>query len=152
MTLTIDVGAAGKVIVVLLFVGVGIAIVVTVVGNIKRFFASRSFDAHDIEAMRRRWKEIEQLAASGSEPDRRIAVLDADKLLDHALKALSMPGTTLGERLKYAQYKYPDLRDVWGPHRVRNQLAHEAGYRLDPGTAKRAVAGFAKALKRLGAI
>lgn len=152
MTLTIDVASAGKFIIILVFGIVTIAIISLVIGNIRRFFASRKFDAHDLEGMRRRWQEIENTATRGGELDRKMAVLEADKLLDTALKALAMPGTTLGERLKFAQYKYPDLRDVWGAHRVRNQLAHEAGFRLDAGTARRALNGFQKALKRLGAI
>lgn len=152
MTLTIDLASAGKFVVILIFAVVGISIVALVVGNIRRFFASRKFDAHDLEGMRRRWQDIENMATRGSELDRKMAVLEADKLLDTALKSLAMPGTTLGERLKFAQYKYPDLRDVWGAHRVRNQLAHEAGFRLDAGTARRALNGFQKALTRLGAI
>jgi len=152
MTLTIDVASAGKFVVFALFAVVTIAIVAMVFGNIRRFFTSRKFDATDLAGMRRRWQDVEAMVARGTELDRKMAVLEADKLLDHALKSLSMPGTTLGERLKFAQYKYPDLRDVWPAHRVRNQLAHEAGFRLDPGTARRALNAFQKALSRLGAI
>lgn len=152
MTLTIDVLSAGKFVVFAVFAVVTIAIIALVFGNIRRFFTSRKFDTTDLEGMRRRWRDVEAMVARGTELDRKMAVLEADKLLDHALKSLSMPGTTLGERLKFAQYKYPDLRDVWPAHRVRNQLAHEAGFRLDAGTARRALNGFQKALSRLGAI
>lgn len=152
MTLTIDVGTAGRVIAILVFGGVVIAILALVVGRIRNFFASRSFDGADRQAMRRRWKEIEQMVSGPGEMSRKVAVLEADKLLDHALKALAMPGMTLGERLKFAQYKYPELRDVWWAHRVRNQLAHEASFHLDPAVARRALKAFEKALTRLGAI
>ncbi len=152
MTLTIDVGAAGKVIAVLAFAGVAIAIVALLVDRIRRFFASRGFEGSDREAMRRRWAEISKMIDAPGELSRKVAVLEADKLLDFALKALAMPGTTLGERLKFAQYKYPELRDVWWAHRVRNQLAHEASYHLDAKVARSALKAFEKALTRIGAI
>lgn len=152
MTLTIDVGVAGKVIAVLAFVGVVLAIAALLVSRVRGFFASRSFETGDRETMRRRWKEIEQMLAAPGEMSRKVAVLEADKLLDFALKALAMPGMTLGDRLKFAQYKYPELREVWWAHRVRNQLAHEASFHLDPGVARRALKSFEKALLRIGAL
>lgn len=152
MTLTIDVGTAGKVIAVLAFLGVGFAIAALLVTRVRGFFASRSFEHADRETMQRRWREITQMLAAPGEMSRKVAVLEADKLLDYALKALAMPGTTLGERLKFAQYKYPELRDVWWAHKVRNQLAHEASYHLDGGVAHRAIKAFEKALIRIGAI
>ena len=152
MTFTIDVGAAGRIIAVLAFALVVAAIIALLFSRIRRFFASRSFDGSDREAMRRRWREIEQMQAAPGEMSRKVAVLEADKLLDHALKALGMPGVTLGERLKFAQYKYPELRDVWWAHKVRNQLAHEASFHLDAGVARNALKAFEKALTRIGAI
>jgi hypothetical protein len=83
---------------------------------------------------------------------RKLAVIEADKLLDSALKSLAMPGMTLGERLKFAQYKYPELRDVWFAHKIRNQLAHEASFHLDAGMARSALKAFRRALERLGAL
>ncbi|HTK04662.1 MAG TPA: hypothetical protein VL500_03695 [Candidatus Eisenbacteria bacterium] len=152
MTLTIDVGTAVKVIAVLAFIGVGIAIISLIISRIRGFFASRGFEPGDRETMRRRWREIEQMLSAPGEMSRKVAVLEADKLLDFALKALAFPGMTLGERLKFAQYKYPELRDVWWAHKVRNQLAHEASYHLDASVAKSALKAFEKALLRLGAI
>lgn len=152
MTLTIDVASAGKVIAVLAFVGVVLAIAALLVSRVRGFFASRAFDPGDREAMRRRWQEIERMVDASGEMNRKLAVIEADKLLDQALKSLAMAGTTLGERLRFAQYKYPELRDVWWAHRVRNQLVHEATYHLDAGVARRALKAFEKALARIGAI
>jgi len=152
MSVTIDIGSAFKVIIVIIFLGVTVGIVAMVIGKVKSFFAGRGFEGTDREAMRARWTEIERSMESGGEMGRKLAVIEADKLLDHALKALAMPGATLGERLKFAQYKYPELRDVWWAHKVRNQLAHEASYHLDASMARNALKAFRKALHRLGAI
>jgi hypothetical protein len=152
MQVTIDIGSAVTVIGVIAVLGAALVFIVLLVGRVRNFFASRKFDGTDREAMRARWREIERMIGGQGEMNRKVAILEADKLLDHALKSLAMPGMSLGERLKFAQYKYPELRDVWWAHKVRNQLAHEASYHVDPGVAKRAIASFRKALERLGAI
>ena len=133
----------------------GVIVVVTlilIVNTIKHFFASRGFEGTDRETMRRKWQEIERMLDTPGQMSAKLAIFEADKLLDYALKALAMSGETLGERLKFAQYKYPELREVWWAHKIRNQLAHEASFHLDPSVAKNALRTFKKALERLGAI
>lgn len=152
MTVTFDLASAFRVIIAIIFVAVALGIVMMLIGRVANFFASRKFRSDDLDAMRKRWEEIEAMIASPGEMNRKMAVLEADKLLDQALKSLAMPGETLGERLKFAAYKYPDLKEVWWAHKVRNQLAHEATYHLDQGLAKKAIKAFKKALTRLGAI
>jgi len=118
--------------------------------RLRRWLAGRHFAGHDLAAMRRRWEEIEALTRQPGEMGRKMAVLEADKLLDYALKSLAMPGNTLGERLRFAGYKWPKLRQVWWAHKIRNQLVHEASYHLDQGIAARAVRSYRAALKLIG--
>ena len=152
MTVTIDVAAIGPYLVGAIFIGVVVFILWLIVSRIRNFLASRKFEYGDRSAMQRRWREIEDMLKAPGEVSRKLAVLEADKLLDQALKSLAMAGTTLGERLKFAAYKYPQLSDVWWAHRVRNQLVHEASYHLDDGLAAKAVHAYKKALRLLGAI
>ncbi|MBU0625851.1 hypothetical protein KKF05_05990 [Patescibacteria group bacterium] len=152
MTVTFDLFAFVK------FAVIGAAIFVVVLliwltlVSLKRLWAARQYDVGDREAMRRRWREIEALLDAPGEMSPKLAVIEADKLLDHALKVLAMPGETLGERLKFATYKYPKLQEVWWAHRVRNSLVHEASYRLDRVIARKAVRTFRETLKMIGAI
>ncbi|MEY4723018.1 MAG: hypothetical protein RLZZ324_531 [Candidatus Parcubacteria bacterium] len=152
MTVSIDLASAGQTIIVVLFGICIVAIAVMLWKKVLGFFRGRAFDGTDRENMRRRWVEIEKAMETPGEMGKKLAIIEADKLLDTALKSLSMAGETLGERLKFAQYKYPELRDVWPAHRVRNQLAHEASYHLDTGTARRSLKQFRSALERLGAL
>ncbi len=99
-----------------------------------------------------RWQQVEDLVNRGDELSLKMAVMEADKLLDHALKARMFAGETLGERLKVAVYKYPKLRDVWPAHLMRNRLVHEANFRLNNGEAKRAISNFRKSLQELGVL
>ncbi len=152
MTLTIDIAAFFKGTVLLIFIVLSVAVIAILIARIRRYFASREFSGRDLAQMRKRWKEIEEMAAASGEMSRKMAVVECDKLLDEALKSLAMPGDTLGERLKFAAYKYPDLQDVWWAHRVRNQLVHEASFHLDSGIAQKAIKSYRRALQRLGAL
>lgn len=81
-----------------------------------------------------------------------LAVIDADKLLDEALKKRSYRGKTMGERLVAAQHEISDNDIVWYAHKLRNRLVHEPTLRLRKNEAKNALAGFRQALKDLGAL
>lgn len=83
-----------------------------------------------------------------------MAVSEADKLLDAALQAWNTPGSTLGERLKAAQGRFPaDLyQQIWEAHKLRNVLAHEVGSQVDQAQARQAVAIFRSALSYLNAV
>lgn len=152
MTVTIDLVTLFTLVVGGLFVLLAFGIVYMFAKKVRHFITSRKFESYDREAMRDRWNEIEKMLDAKGEMQLKIAILEADKLLDHALKSLSFPGNTLGERLKFASYKYPKIRQVWWAHKVRNQLAHEASYYLDKTIARKAIKSFRRALETLGAI
>ncbi|MBI1952346.1 hypothetical protein HYS42_01320 [Candidatus Saccharibacteria bacterium] len=81
-----------------------------------------------------------------------LAVIDADKLLDEALKKKNYRGKTMGERLVAAQRDISDNDGVWYSHKLRNRLVHEPTTRLRKNEAKQALAGFRQVLKDLGAL
>ncbi len=95
-----------------------------------------------------RWAEIRKTSEQGV-MGAKLAIMEADTLLDAGLKSMMMPGETLGERLKVACYKYPKLRDVWPAHKLRNSLAHEATFQISSRQARQAIDEFEKALKIL---
>ncbi len=81
-----------------------------------------------------------------------IAIIDADKLLDEALRRRGYRGKTTGERLVAAQRKLSDNDGVWYAHKLRNRLVHEPNVRLKKNEVKDALGGFRQALKDLGAL
>lgn len=114
----------------------------------KRMFSRANLRGLSLEQIKRQWDEIEQIA-SQSKMGSKMAIVEADKLLDGVLKSMAMPGQTLGERLKFACYKYPDLKRVWFAHRLRNQLVHETTFEIGDRDAKSAIAEYKHALKTL---
>ncbi|MDB5165893.1 MAG: hypothetical protein JWM00_783 [Candidatus Saccharibacteria bacterium] len=106
----------------------------------------------DVEKYRVKWLAIEQSLKPDQEASYHLALLNADKLLDHALKERGFSGNTMGERMKSAQKAWSNANNVWTAHKLRNQIAHEAEVRITLDTTRRALAAFRQALKDVGAI
>lgn len=96
-----------------------------------------------------RWNEVCDIMKVKKEMNYKLAVIEADKLLDHILKAMNFQGDTMGDRLKMAIYRFPKLRRVIWAHRVRNQIVHEVNYSLRYGVAKLLLKLYKRALKYL---
>lgn len=84
----------------------------------------------DREFIKQEWLEIEQLLELGDPSGRKEALIRADKVLDLALKKISV-GNTMGERLKNTQKNFSSYSiydGLWKAHKMRNALVHEAGF------------------------
>jgi hypothetical protein len=103
------------------------------------------------EKVKQLWEQIEASAKQGK-LGQKIAVIEADKLVDNVLKSMLISGETMGERLKMAAYKYPQISDVWNAHRTRNRLVHETEYELREGDTKRTLQDFRRALQVLNVL
>ncbi|MDX1765641.1 MAG: hypothetical protein R3313_01665 [Candidatus Saccharimonadales bacterium] len=111
---------------------------------------SRRTTALDRKYFASRWEFINKTYAT---PDvgPRMAVIEADKLLDKALKQSRFPGETMGDRLKSAEKSLKNYQAVWDAHKLRNRLVHE-DVKLKKSQASSAISTFRAALKGLGAL
>lgn len=128
--------------IVILIVGVGILFLV---GN-----GRKGGRALDIERYRRSWLQIERQLVRDNEQSYHLAILNADKLLDQALKQRGIKGETMGERMKITSWT--NANAVWASHKLRNRIAHEHDVVIRYDEARHALAGFKQALKDMGAI
>jgi len=128
-------------------------ILVSVVILVALYLIRRAHKAEiDHKFFQDRWLQIEGLLKMGKEMNYKLAIIEADKLLDHALTVLNFPGTTTAERLQFAAYKYKDLKRVWWAHKVRNMVVHDVKYELSSGETKKVVELFRRALKLIGCL
>lgn len=102
------------------------------------------------EEFMRRWKDIQTLI--GTPEGSKMAIVEADNLVDEALKQLRISGKTMGERLVTARKMFSDNDGIWMAHKLRNRIVHESDTRIQPRQLKDAIIGFRKALKDLGAL
>ena len=73
-----------------------------------------------------RWHYIQTLIEGESESDWRVAIIEADTLLEEALRERGFTGETTSELLESAaESGYQSMQNAWDAHLVRNQSAHE---------------------------
>jgi hypothetical protein len=100
--------------------------------------------------LRNRWSDIMGHLDSARENDWKQAVMEADKLVDVALKDTGFPGETFGDRLTNIQPgTLISLDGLWWAHRVRNRVAHEMDYFLRYTEARQAISYYEAVLNEL---
>lgn len=128
----------------ILFVGILLLVIMTLTrktpGGINR------------EEFRTKWIQIERSLSQTEEGMNHMAILNADKLLDQALKARGFSGETMADRLKTASPKLHNRNAVWTAHKLRNRIAHEADVKISPNATRQALKAFKSGLRDLGAI
>ncbi|KKS16492.1 MAG: hypothetical protein UU71_C0001G0030 [Parcubacteria group bacterium GW2011_GWB1_41_6] len=100
-----------------------------------------------------RWREVKEHSLGANPSDWRVAVIEADVILEGALMAKGYQGETLGEMLKNAEpYRLKNLDKAWEAHRTRNRIAHEPDKEITKLETDRALANYEAILKELGFI
>ncbi len=108
--------------------------------------------ALDVERYRSKWMNIEGELKRDSGHSYTVCIMNADKLLDQALRDRGLSGKTMAERMKQYQGKWSNGNGVWAAHKVRNRLAHEEDAQIDYERARQALVAYKQALKDVGAI
>lgn len=98
-----------------------------------------------------RWDEIEKKIDSENTADWKMAIIEADSIVDSIIQRIGYKGDNLGERLKNIEPSdFENLHNVWEAHKVRNRIVHEAEkFELTKEEAKAVLEKYKKALREL---
>ncbi len=96
-----------------------------------------------------KWKMLQKLL--GDKSTWKDAIIEADKLLDMALKNHHYKGRTTGERLVAAQHELSANDKVWFSHKLANKIVSEKDMVISKSQVKKALLGFWQALRDLDA-
>ena len=96
-----------------------------------------------------KWEKVLEHISSPNPPEWRLAILEADILLDELLDALHYRGESMGEKLKKIEKSdFTTLDLAWEAHKIRNQVAHEGSeFLLSEREAKRVVSLYEEVFK-----
>jgi len=80
---------------------------------------------HGAAAENSRWSDVTTHIASENPNDWRLAIIEADIMLEQVLDDAGYAGSTIGDKLKSANTSaFRTVQDAWDAHKVRNQIAH----------------------------
>lgn len=99
-----------------------------------------------------RWEHIMDLVSSPNESDWRLAIIEADTVLEGLLEARGFAGDSIGEMLKNsAPGNFGSIQAAWEAHLVRNRIAHEGSeYDLSQRDARRTIQLYEVVFRELG--
>jgi len=96
------------------------------------------------------WNKIMKRLEGATEADYKLALIEADGMLDDVLKKLGYKGDSLGDRLKVITPEViSNLDDVWKAHNVRSCIVRDPNYQLTIEETKKVLAIYEKSFKDL---
>jgi len=95
-----------------------------------------------------RWSKTLNYLFSQHSSDWKLAIIEADSMLESLMEQLGFQGENLGDKLKGANQparaggdNFPQLTTAWEVHTIRNRIAHEGlAFELSQHEAKRVIA------------
>lgn len=126
-----------------LVVAIGLIIIISLSRRLPKGLNKEKYQAD--------WLKIEH-SLSEDHAAQSMAIINADKLLDRALKEKAFKGETMGERLGAASRQLTNCDAVWAAHKLRNKVAHETDVKLNLQLTKKVMIAFRQALKDMGAL
>lgn len=97
-----------------------------------------------------RWEEIKRHIDSGKEAQWKLAIIEADALVDGILEKAGYQGETMGEKLSLiTKDQIQSLDGLWFAHKMRNQIVHDPEFKASQSDAIEAVGKFEQVLKEL---
>jgi len=96
------------------------------------------------------WSKIKGRLESGSESEYKLAVIEADSILNDILERMGFKGETLGNRLKQVTTAIlPSIEEVGEAHKIRNNIVHDPDYKLTLDQTQKALEIYERALRDL---
>lgn len=101
-----------------------------------------------------RWIKTLGYLFSQHNSDWKLAIIEADSMLEDLMNQMGFKGQSLGEKLKSAtQESFHNLSIAWEVHTVRNRIAHESSaFELSQHEAKRLIALYEQIFRGYGYI
>lgn len=111
--------------------------------------AQRTVVAHDVPKSQLRWNRITDQANSDSEQSWRLAILEADIMLNELLDTMGYKGETMADKMRSVdRVTFNSIDLAWEAHKIRNKIAHEGStHQLTARETRRVIALYEKVLK-----
>ncbi|MBI4079917.1 hypothetical protein HY414_01665 [Candidatus Kaiserbacteria bacterium] len=111
--------------------------------------AQRTVVAQDIPRTQLRWNRVLDQTNSSSPESWRLAILEADIMLNELLDVQGYKGETMADKMKQVdRANFNAIDDAWEAHKIRNRVAHEGtAAELSHHEVRRVVALYERVFK-----
>ncbi len=103
--------------------------------------------------LKERWQGIMAKANPQSIESLKVAVIEADKMVDDVLKRLGLGGQHMADRLaQMDQDEFSTLKRLWNAHRFRNNLVHTPDFEVNADRIQKILGDYGAFLKEVGVL
>ena len=111
------------------------------------FFIYRPFG---VKKTFKQWAKVLKRLETGKEADYKLAVIEADGLLNDILKKMGYKGETMAKILEQLDSTVlPDIEQIWEVHKIRNKVVHDPDYELSLEQARKVLGIYEKSFRTL---
>lgn len=116
-------------------------------GDALELFTYRPFG---FPKMRQQWRKIMKRLDAGSEAEYKLAIIEADTLLDEMLRRMRLAGETVDERLQMiTPLMISNVEELKEAHQTRNSIVYDPDYRLSLQETRRVLLVYQKTFESL---
>lgn len=100
--------------------------------------------------LREQWDMIKSRFAEGTPASVKLAVIEADKFVDHILKESGFQGEHMADRMeKLSSHGLQTFERLWRAHKIRNEIVHSLNYEISSSEASQAMEDYEAFLREL---
>jgi hypothetical protein len=100
------------------------------------------------EKLREQWAGVRERLGSYNESEYKVAIIEADNLIDELVAGMTYPGENMGERLDAVPPgQIESLQKLKEAHEIRNRIIHEENFQVSREDAKEVLAKYEAFLK-----
>ncbi|MCK5059642.1 MAG: hypothetical protein KAR00_00635 [Candidatus Pacebacteria bacterium] len=89
---------------------------------------SAATDTESQKVENKKWEKVLARVESSNPSDWKVAILEADIMLEEILEKMGYHGDTMSDRLKQVEKSdFTTIDLAWEAHKIRNAIAHEGG-------------------------
>lgn len=111
------------------------------------FFIYRPFG---VKKTFKQWAKVLKKLETGKEADYKLAVIEADGLLNDILKKMGYKGETMAKILEQLDATIlSNIDQIWEVHKIRNKIVHDPDYGLSLEQARKILGIYEKTFRTL---
>jgi hypothetical protein len=115
--------------------------------DLKAFFA---LQPRGLQRIFNRWKKIQNRIETGTEYEYKLAIIEADSLLNDTLEDNGFSGKTFEERIKKVdKVQLPNSEEILEVHKTRNSIVYDPDYKLEKNQAKQILEAYERGIKNI---
>lgn len=98
--------------------------------------------------LRKKWEKVRSKLESGREADFKLAIIEADGIIEDLIRRLNYPGENMSERLEnIPPGQLEHVEEIRRAHEIRNRIIHEDDFALDRKSAEETLALYEEFLR-----